>query len=387
MSSPIYKQQPVRDTQVDNYIPMITPKLYEPANGSMVLEESLQDQNALRSHCLRGLRRSWACRRLQLHPGDQLDTRSDSPQAGDVIVAEVVKVGNHTRITLGDHRRTRLYPGNHLLGVMGNRYATDAFEGEVGSLEPLHMLTGAGMMGTVKAKHRETASPTCLRFLGYLTRDHGVRVNLKNELFTPTDSKQSISNVLLVVGTGMNSGKTTTATRLIKGLVEKNLRVAACKVTGSVSERDCMEMLATDAHDVRDFSDYGFPSTYCCDQRELFGLFETMVADSMQVDPDIIVMEIADGLLQRETQMLLASPEVRARVRGLVLAAGCASSALHGIGEVNRLGHIVTAVSGLITSSPLFMRELASQIDIPICCSAQVDSGFANLVAEQLDLQ
>lgn len=345
-------------------------------------------QTQLGSHSLRGLRWSWACRQLLQFDGDHVSSdQRVPPRAGDVVVVEVAKVGNHTRMTLSDHRRARLYAGDHLVGVLGNRYATDAFEGQIHSLEELHVLTGAGMIGTVQSRHRDVASPTSLRFLGYLTREDGERINLKEEQFHPQRLEEVNRDVLLVVGTGMNSGKTTTVVRLVKGLVEDGVRVSACKLTGSVSERDRMEMLATDAHDVRDFSDYGFPSTYLTEEQELVDLYETMVHDSSVADPDIIVMEIADGILQRETSMLLSSPEIARRVRGVVLAAGCATSALFGIHEVNRLGHKVTAVSGKITSSPLFVRELANSSDVPIGCSAKQGQGLARIVTQKLGLR
>jgi hypothetical protein len=90
---------------------------------------------------------------------------------------------------------------------------------------------------------------------------------------------------------------------LAKALLRLGLRVAACKVTGSISHRDLNELRATGVHDVRDFSDYGFPSTYLCENAELIDLFEAILTDAAIASPDIVVMEIADGLLQRETQM------------------------------------------------------------------------------------
>src|SRR6266516_5379932 len=117
----------------------------------------------------------------------------------------------------------------------------------------------------------------------------------------------------------MNSGKTTTAARLTNGLTNAGLNVAACKLTGSVSNRDQDELAAAASHEVIDFSDFGFPSTYLCSKEELIELFHGMLAEVSADDPDVVIMELADGLLQRETAMLLAEPEIKQAARGLIL--------------------------------------------------------------------
>ena len=321
---------------------------------------------------------TWSCRELVPHRHYPLVSDvSAPPRPGDVALVRIEKLGYHSKITTSDQGRLRLYPGDTLVTVFGNRYATDAYEGLVQSTESLHLLTGGGMIGTVTARHRQMKNPTHVRFLGYLGNENDQRLNLKQLQFRPTKLEQEFPNVVLLVGTGMNSGKTTTGTRLTRGLLAQGLRVAACKITGSVSERDQYEMRATGAHDVRDFSDYGFPSTYLCDESELVPLFETMLADAVRIQPDIVVMEIADGLLQRETQLLLRNEFVRQRVRGIVHTAGCAASALYGLSQLECCGHDVIALSGVITNSPLFVRELAEQTDVPVCSSAEQTDALA----------
>ncbi len=156
---------------------------------------------------------------------------------------------------------------------------------------------------------------------------------------------------------------------MVRGLVEKGVRVAACKLTGSVSHRDLFEMKSTSAAMATDFSEYGFPSTYKCEMPELLNLFHTMMADCEQVEPAIVVVEIADGVLQRETQMLLKNREVRQRLSGVLLTAPCALSAMQGVEEVRRTGNAPIAVSGIISNSPLFIREYEERCDVPFCTS------------------
>lgn len=313
------------------------------------------------------LKWSWSCRAISEHAGHALlRDAGRAPLVGDVALVRVSAIGHHARIMTAKGGKQRLYPQDLLVAVFGNRYATDAFEGEVRGVRELHMLTDAGMIGTVCSQHRDTRKATAVEFLGFLDDGNGRRLNLKTRLFRPARPATVRRNVLLVVGTGMNSGKTTTGSRLVKSLLRRGVRVAAYKLTGSVCQNDRCEWSATGALDVRDFSDYGFPSTYLAPEDELVGLFETLVADAERLQPDLVVMEIADGILQRETRLLLGHEAIRRRSGGVVLAATCSAAALFGVEQVRALGHEVVAVSGVITNSPLFVREFQAACPIHV---------------------
>ncbi len=314
---------------------------------------------------------SWACRKLRPNSSVLLeDFDSPPPSVGDVALVRVEKTGFHKYLITADNRRLRLYPGAHFTGVFGNRYASDAYEAAVHGLDNLNMLTAAGMIGTVMSKHDAMAEPTEISLVGFLGAEEGTRLNLKQRLFRPTPTRRPPRNLVYIVGTSMNAGKTTTATRLIRGLCDLGLNVAACKLTGSVSNRDQDELAAAASQDVIDFSDFGFPSTYLCSKEELMELFHTMLAEVSSDDPDVVIMELADGLLQRETAMLLAEPEIKRAARGLVLSAESALSALWGTERLRQLGYQVVAVSGKFTSSPLAMREYSENDSvIPVLSS------------------
>lgn len=325
---------------------------------------------------------SWICRHLNSDDGFCVrDVQDHQPKTGDTIIARVQSVRKHTRLNFKDDKRLRLYENDIIIGALGTRYATDAFEAVDINLSDLHILTGAGMFGTVKSRHKSVSVPTQIQFLGYVCEKNGTVINLKDKFFEPKTLEPKKAKVILVVGSGMNAGKTTTMTKLLHGLINvKKQKVAGCKLTGSVSQRDIHEILATGAIDARDFSDYGFPSTYLCSEKEVLGLFNSMVNDMQKSNPDIIVMEIADGFLQRETQMLLNSKEILNYIDGVVLAAHCAPSALYGVDFLKQRGHKTIAVSGMITSSPLFVQEFAELSSVPVGTSAVNNGELAHIV-------
>jgi dethiobiotin synthetase len=304
---------------------------------------------------------TWSCRTLKPDRHYHLlGHESATPRVGDVALVEVVEVGQHSRLSTLPDAKQRLYRGDLLVGVFGNRYATDAYEAEVRTTDELHILTDAGMIGTVLSRHRDVRPPTTLRFMGFVADEADRQVNLKALHRQGSPPEAGPTNIILIVGTAMNSGKTTVAAKLVKALLWRGVRVAACKLTGSVCQKDQTEMRAAGAQDVRDFSDYGFPSTYLAEPEELLDLFGRMTADAARVRPDLVVMEVADGLLQRETKLLLEHEAIRRRIAGVLLAAPCAASALFALAQLASLDHQVVAVSGRVTNSPLAMRECAA---------------------------
>lgn len=334
------------------------------------------------------IRWTWACRVNRLPRWETLSReRVGAPRVGDLVLVRVAELGSHERIITNDNVRLRIYPGDLVVGVFGNRYATDAFEGEVEDTVDLCLLTAGGMIGTVKSRHRSTAQPTSVRFVGYVGDGCGNVVNLKTATFRPGTPLESPSNLVAVVGTGMNAGKTTSCVKLIKALTDQQQRVAACKLTGSVSNRDQDEMRAASAIKVLDFSDFGFPSTYRCDKPELLSLFDTILAEMEPLRPDVTVMEIADGILQRETTMLLEDERFRRTVSGVVLAADNALSARYALDWLQERGHRVIAVTGLITSSPLCMRELEQIAEVPVAPSTGRGAALGTAVLSYLKRQ
>ena len=327
---------------------------------------------------------SWACRRVESDACVELEELPSAPPVpGDLALVRVETMGFHKHLTTSENRRLRLYPGVQFIGVFGNRYASDAFEAEVDGTDNVSQLTGAGMIGTIKSKYGNISDGTHLSVLGFVRGADGKRLNLKDKLFHPVTTRVVPPNLIYIVGTSMNSGKTTTGARLIRGLSDLGLKVAACKLTGSVSNHDPDEMAAAAARKVTDFSDFGFASTYLCPKEELLDLFHAMMADVVPESPDVVVMELADGVLQRETTMLLNDPVIKAAGRGVVFAAGGSLSALYGVNHLRQLGYHVIAVSGRFTSSPLAIREyIAHDSNIPVVSSLNEQEATTNTGAD-----
>ena len=271
-----------------------------------------------------------------------------------------------------------------IIGSIGFRYATDAFHADTIDISNLHLLTNAGLIGTVESRHNKTSEPTKVKLIGLVTDSStNKKINLKENMFSSTLHRSINQPSIFVVGTGMSSGKTTSTARIGKALIEHGLAVSLLKVTGSVSSRDLSEFESTGSGHTADFSDYGFPSTYMCQKDEILSLYASMVNDSIP-DSDVTLIEIADGILQRETQMLLQSDIAQASNIGVILTAPCSCSALTLIDKIKQLGYTPLAVTGLITNSPLFIREFANYDKTPVINTKANVRQFVDIISQRL---
>lgn len=322
------------------------------------------------------------------------------PQAGDVGVFEVLDIGKHHSIQSESKRNCAIIEGDQIMAAFGTRYATAQFEGYVPEHvnQELHILGAGGTIGLVESMHYkyEDIGPTKLRIIGLAVDGKGNVINTKKlrqkEMVRFTGATASATKVILSLGASMDSGKTTSAAYLIHGFKKAGLNVAYIKLTGTVYTKDADLAWDLGADVVADFGDYGFPSTYMCDENELLSLYETLLAKVLPYHPDFVVMEIADGLYERETKMLLTNPHFTSTIDRVIFSAGDSLAAINGVQLLNKWGIHPVLLSGLFTASPLLIREVKENTIVPIftieglaCGSNVVDlfMKFETLVGNQ----
>ncbi len=295
------------------------------------------------------------------------------PSAGDLAVFKVLEIGKHDAIQGNNGTNTYIFPGDQILAAFGNRYATEQFEGYVPSefQKEFHILGKGGAIGILASMHEkfDLVGPTTLRLVGYATDDSGQVVNTKyfsKQKITFAPTKYRPHKVILSLGASMDSGKTTSAAYTCRGLRAAGKMVAFIKLTGTVYTKDIHFAKDCGAHLVTDFSKLGFPSTYMCSMEELLDLYEGLLALVTPSKPDYVVVEIADGILQRETEMLLRSKAFMDTVSHVIFSAPESLSALSGIQKLKEHGVEPFAVSGLFTASPLLREEVASRTHVPV---------------------
>ena len=275
-------------------------------------------------------------------------------------------------------RNRRLYPGDVCVFALANRYATAEYEGLVPKKMPevLHILNYGGCCGIVTEKNITIPEPTTFEVLGYLSVD-GEILNTKNFSIDYGDGGKPMS--ILVIGTDMNAGKTTTASSIIRALTYMGYNVDGIKITGVGRMRDTLAMKDAGAKNIYDFVDAGYPSTYLISEEELVNIFEILYSNCTS---EFLVMEFADSILQRETNMLLHS-NIMKKVDMVILSASCTFSAIGALKYLKEQLNIeVNAISGPFSNSSLSIREFIEYMgeDIPVFSALERHEDLARIL-------
>lgn len=310
-------------------------------------------------------------------------------QAGDLAVFEIIELGKHENAQMADNRNRSIFPGDRIVAAFADRYATAQFEGYVPEkpMDEYHILGAGGVIGIMKSKNwsLKDIEPTTVKLIGYCCDNNGKVINTKfYQKKRSTFRGETPGKVILSIGSTMDSGKTTTAAFMARGLAKAGHKVAFIKLTGTCYTRDREFVFDCGAHIVTDFSEMGYPSTYMCSKEEILDVYQSLLDRLAPENPDYIVMEIADGLMQRETMFLLQDEAFMHTIHNVVFSCGDSLSAFHGVQLLQEWGIEVAAVSGRFTMSPLLVQEVTNHLNIPVFTIHEFATGSLNhLITEK----
>lgn len=298
------------------------------------------------------------------------------PEQGDVVYGEIIRIGQHSSLENQYGRIHMIHNNTKALFVYGNRYAPDYYEGLIPECvtSEVDLLARSGIVGFVRTKSPFVKDPTRVRILGYVCDRDGVILNTRDySIIRPKKRHKTFprSPLILICGTSMNSGKSLAAAACCKVLSSLGHKVRASKVTGTASLKDILYMNDAGAKYYSDFTHLGYPSTYLMSEKELLSIFDKLDLKYANNPKNYWVVEFADGIIQRETSILLNSPEIKSRIHKLIFCAVDAFGMIGGLRIMKeKFGLVPDALSGLCSSSPLFIRELSDFTEIPLFNSA-----------------
>lgn len=320
-------------------------------------------------------KKAFTTRRIPVEEMTRLKVKNWNPSPGDVMLARVQSIGHHTRIELTNGRRATLFPGDEIIVCCASRYAPDQFEAVLqDAVWPSDLVAAGGIASTQLSRHGKTKAPTKLVPLGAVCGEQGRALNVRDFGVHEIANKQPIQ-VVLVAGTSMNAGKTSSAAALVRGLSRQGLRVGAAKITGTGAGPDPWLMIDSGAQSVLDFTDGGFASTYKVSASQLESMSRNLVNHLANEGCDVAVLEVADGLLQPETAALLSSRSFRMRVFGAVFTAYDAMGAVTGAEWLKDKGYRLLGLSGQMTSAPLAAQEAEIATGVPVYSLSDLEDG------------
>ena len=286
---------------------------------------------------------------------------------GSVVLARVVSIGKHKDVEDSTGRRRMLFPGDYIVGALGHRYATDQYEGRGTATRTAgHLLGIGGVCGEVVSKNERMVDPTLIEWIGLVADESGRPLDLRQFAlprahgFAPASAR-----TILSVGASMNAGKTTTAAQMIRTLTGEDMRVAAAKITGTACRKDPGMMEDAGAVRVLDFTDCGHASTAHCSADDLIAIAMDLRAALLTERPDYLVYEIADGVFQRETRILLEDPGFHSTIDAVLFAGPDSLACESGVRLLRGYGYNVVATAGIVANSRLGMEETSFATGLP----------------------
>jgi hypothetical protein len=294
---------------------------------------------------------------------------SDSPRAGDVVVVRALTdSATYNMLELPTGRLAKINPGDVLIGVLGRRRALKGFVGDVPLIvnagDQLHLLNMGGVIGSCTGHHSSLSDAIQVEVIGLAEAETGGVLNIGSAGLPLVASLGETAPLVLIAGTCMNSGKTYAATELIKQATRAGLRVAAAKLSGIACLRDTLNMADHGAIATASFLDCGLPSTV--DAGDLSPVAKAIIAKLNQSAPDLIVIELGDGILGGySVESVFDDMELRSATAAIIFCASDYVGAWGGIELFRRRGITVDLVAGSVTDSQMGQDYIEREFGVP----------------------
>lgn len=218
--------------------------------------------------------------------------------SGDYVVGELTGAPHRLyNIELASGRMVHALPGDRIVGAFGNRTATLEGVGSYRDIEGnvMHAMTSAGLFGAITSMSQMIAPALQLRYLGHTVRNSS-KVCMSDFAISSDHDRFAVPTVLLV-GTSMSAGKTTTGRLIVHELEKLGKKVIGAKLTGAGRYRDVLSFRDAGASSIFDFVDAGMPSTVVPED-EFRAAIRPLLHHIDSLEPDFLVAEAGASPLE-----------------------------------------------------------------------------------------
>jgi hypothetical protein len=304
-------------------------------------------------------------------------------EMGDYVVTEVTESVSRRIVELSTGRVIEVAEGDMLVGAFGRREATLEATGDwsrIGEDGACEILSGGGLIGREVSRSMLEQPLIHLQYRGHPTRQ-GAKVTTHD--FVPASVPRRFElPVLLIVGTSMSAGKTTTARLLIRQLkLLAPLKVIGAKLAGAARYRDALSMMDAGADFIFDFVDAGLPSTVCAEELYCSRL-ENLLSRMAALEADVAVIELGASPLEPYNGAL-AWETLKGNARLTVL---CASDPYSVIGVMNAYGTEPDFVTGPASNTEAGVKLVEKLADVRAVnlLDRRMRPGLGRLLEEKL---
>ena len=295
--------------------------------------------------------------------------KNGAARAGDVVVVRVLTDNaTYNMLELPTGRLAKVNPGDLIVGVLGRRRALKGFVGDVPPTvemgDELHLLNLGGVIGSCSGHHSSLDDAIKVEVIGLACNGDGAVRNIADVGLALRETLGQTAPLVVIAGACMNSGKTYAATEIIQQATRAGLRVAAAKLSGIACLRDTLNMADHGAIATASFLDCGLPSTVGVG--DLAPVAKAIIAQLNQSAPDLIVIELGDGILGGySVESVFEDEEFREATAALLFCASDYVGAWGGIELFRRRGIKVDLVAGSVTDSRMGEDYIQNEFGVP----------------------
>ncbi|WP_416669873.1 hypothetical protein [Egbenema bharatensis] len=281
---------------------------------------------------------------------------------GDYVVGQVVPpVSANCYLELNTGRIAKLLEGDRVVGAFGVRRATLEVVGDWQSIEAdgcMEDLTNAGFFGRSTSRSFFVGTSPSLIYKGHVLRQ-GRKVGMQD--FVPSlPARAYTCPTILIIGTSMSAGKSTTARVIIRMLKQMGLKVVGAKLTGAGRYRDILMMGDAGADRIFDFVDVGLPSSVVPADEFRQSLHQLLTQIAYE-EPDVVVAEAGASPFEPYNGSIVME-ELRSQICCTVL---CASDPYAVIGVMQAFGVQPDLISGAATSTTAGVQLVETLTKVP----------------------
>jgi hypothetical protein len=265
--------------------------------------------------------------------------------------------------------------GDIIVGALGHRKALLGYSGHLPTKldvgDTIQILNIGGVLGVCDSANPDVGPPFDCEVLGtvlhfpYLGERIGVPARAGARALDPRAplDTQDVP-VVALAGTCMDSGKTAAACAIVSRLRHRGLHIAACKATGVSLRRDILAMQDAGAAETMIFSDLGIVTTTAQNGP---ALTRTLLTSLAAERPDVIVLELGDGLLGAYgVEAILSDASIRDALTAVVLCANDPVAAWGGAKILREQFDIEPAVvSGPATDNAVGIDQISERLGLP----------------------
>jgi hypothetical protein len=251
--------------------------------------------------------------------------------------------------------------GDLVVGALGVRRATLEAVGDwqhIGDDGRMEALTEGGLFGKATSVSFLTENLPPMIYQGHILRNDK-KVSMDD--FVPEiEIKPYQCPTIMMIGTSMSSGKTTTARVIIHELKKAGLKVVGAKLAGAGQYHDILSMQDAGAETCFDFVNVGLPSSVC--EPELYRLrlrkLLTMISNT---NPDIVVAEAGASPFEPYNGSIVLA-EIMDQIVCTVM---CAADPYAVVGVRESFGLHPDVISGIVTANSAGIELVEKLTGVP----------------------